>query len=223
MPHAYGFIDPLFSRGLSNTAEFINVLAWRLLDALRDDDFSNERFQYLDDVSKGLLLYNDQLVNSAFISMRDYTLWSAVFKIWAYGSMYGTYRLQNALLDFRKYHDDDRFKQDENVPHLGLMWPDHEGFFKLFDTMNQQCESVDDKLISSQDAATTIFKMLREADFIPHPLGFSDPKVRFLHPTPLSMLKTIGWALQSPPELRGTFLRIFVELGKSVLKGDRLF
>src|SRR5204863_2831711 len=34
--HAAGFIDPLFSRGLSNTFEVVDALSWRLLDALND-------------------------------------------------------------------------------------------------------------------------------------------------------------------------------------------
>jgi FADH2 O2-dependent halogenase len=48
MSHAAGFIDPLYSRGLTNTCYLINSLAWRLLAALDDDDFSVERFAYLD-------------------------------------------------------------------------------------------------------------------------------------------------------------------------------
>lgn len=40
MLHANGFIDPLFSRGLENTAVTIHALAARLIKALRDDDFS---------------------------------------------------------------------------------------------------------------------------------------------------------------------------------------
>ncbi|HWR48359.1 MAG TPA: tryptophan 7-halogenase, partial [Pseudonocardiaceae bacterium] len=48
--HAAGFIDPLFSRGMSNTMETVHALTHRLLDAIRDDDFSVERFTHMQDL-----------------------------------------------------------------------------------------------------------------------------------------------------------------------------
>lgn len=53
MSHAAGFIDPLYSRGLSNTFEVVDALAYRILDALRENDFTEERFEYVERLEQG--------------------------------------------------------------------------------------------------------------------------------------------------------------------------
>jgi tetracycline 7-halogenase / FADH2 O2-dependent halogenase len=82
MSHAAGFLDPLFSRGLSNTFEVVDALTSRLLDALRDGDFSAERFSYVERLERGLLQYNDDIVNSSYIAFSHFRLWNAVFRVW---------------------------------------------------------------------------------------------------------------------------------------------
>lgn len=223
LPHAYGFIDPLFSRGLNNTAESVNAMAWRLLRALEDGDFTAERFEYVDRLHHGLLRYNDELVNAAFISFRHYPLWNAVFKIWAWGSMYGTYRLQNAMTLHRRDHDDRYFKEMESARYLGQMLPDHDDFNTLFETMVSRCDQVEAGAVTSGAAADELFSMMSTADYIPHAMGFSDPAVRFIHPSLLNMLQTVWWALRSPPTQRAIFMRGFYEVTKAFLMGDRLF
>jgi len=81
MSHAAGFIDPLYSRGLSNTFEVVHALCSRLLEALADDDFAMERFEYVDRLERGLLQYNDDVVNSSFVSFSHFRLWNAVFRV----------------------------------------------------------------------------------------------------------------------------------------------
>jgi FADH2 O2-dependent halogenase len=83
--HAYGFVDALFSRGLAITMDVINTLAGRVLGALRADDFSMSRFEYVETFTKNLVEYNDQLVNCAFISFADYRLLNAWLRVWAIG------------------------------------------------------------------------------------------------------------------------------------------
>jgi FADH2 O2-dependent halogenase len=91
--HAAGFIDPLFSRGMSNTFEIINALSWRLLQALRDDDFSVERFEPVQDLEQRQLDFNDNLVANAYTSFSDYALWNAWFRIWVLSQGMSTLRI----------------------------------------------------------------------------------------------------------------------------------
>src|SRR5262249_32828395 len=72
--HAAGFVDALFSRGLSNSLEIVNALTGRLLDALREDDFSLERFTFVQTLEQGLLDFNDDLVANAYTSFTDFRL-----------------------------------------------------------------------------------------------------------------------------------------------------
>ena len=123
MSHAAGFIDPLFSRGLSNTFEVVDALASRILDSLKDDNWSVERYEYVDRLERGLLQYNDDLVNSSFISFGHFRLWNAVFRVWASFITPGTLRLTGARLNFALDRDDKHFRDLENNPYPGLWWP----------------------------------------------------------------------------------------------------
>jgi hypothetical protein len=77
LSHAAGFIDPLFSRGLSNTVEVNGALATTLLAALDDDDLSAERFSAVEQLQQNLIDGNDKLVSASYSSFRDFELWNA--------------------------------------------------------------------------------------------------------------------------------------------------
>ena len=181
---AAGFIDSLFSRDLSNTAETVNALVWRLLRAIRDDDFSAERFEYIERQQQGLLNYNDELVNAAFISFSHYDLWTAVFRIWAWESSAGTFRLQQALSAFLKDGRDEHFRDLEEAPNLGFYWPDHDGYAKLFNEMVAQCAAFESGLTGPRQAADNLHALLAGADFVPKRFGFAERDRRFLNATP---------------------------------------
>jgi tetracycline 7-halogenase / FADH2 O2-dependent halogenase len=224
LSHAAGFLDPLFSRGLSNTAEAINTLSWRLLEAIRDDDFSRERFDYVDRLQQGLFDYNDSLVNSAFISWEDYDLWTAVFRIWAWGANAGTFHLQSALTKFFKDGDDAHFKAAEDVPHLGLYWPNHEGYKRLYDEMVEQCEAFEAGRVTAREAADALYDHMARAPYVPKHFGFAERDQRFLHPTPKVIAKTVRWARrEGDPAVR----RLMFSTGREALKakatGKRIF
>jgi FADH2 O2-dependent halogenase len=222
--HAAGFIDPLFSRGLSNTAEAINALAWRLLRAIRDDDFSAERFAYVERLQQGLLHYNDELVNAAFISFSDYDLWTTVFRIWAWGSNAGTFRLQEALSRFLADGRDVHFLAQEDAPNLGLYWPDHDGYKKLFDEMVAKCGAFESGLVSAKQAAHDLYQFLHEADFVPKHFGFAERDQRFLNPTPRTLFKTVRWARhEADPVVRQLMIGTFAEALKHKVRGRRIF
>jgi FADH2 O2-dependent halogenase len=224
LSHAAGFLDPLFSRGLSNTTETINVVAWRLLRAIADDDFSAERFEYVDRLQQGLFDYNDTLVNSAFISWCDYDLWSAVFRIWSSGANSGVLRLQRTLSRYREDGRDQHFLDMEDVPYPGLYWPNHHGFAELHETMTKQCEAVEAGATTPRQAADLLYDQLRTAKFIPKHFGFAERDVRFLHPNPVKFLRMLAWAARhGDPETYNLIAVNGREVVKARLKGSKLF
>ncbi len=224
LSHAAGFIDPLFSRGLSNTTETINVVAWRLLRAIKDDDFSGQRFEYVDRLQQGLLDHNDTLVNSAFISWCDYDLWSAVFRIWASGANSGVLRLQRALSRYRRDGRDQHFLDMEDVPYPGLYWPDHHGFAELHETMVKQCDAVEAGSVTPADAANLLYERIEAANFVPKHFGFAERDVRFLHPDPVKFLRMLTWAARhGDPETYNLIAVNGREVVKARLKGSKLF
>jgi FADH2 O2-dependent halogenase len=221
---AAGHVDPLFSRDLSDSAEVINALAWRLRRAIKDDDFSAQRFEYVERLQQGLLDFDDALVSAAFTSFADYELWNAVFRIWAWGSGAGTFRMQDALTKFLADGRDAHFTELEKVPYAGFCWPGHDGYKKLFEEMVTRCEAFERGLVSGDEAARELYEMVRRADFVPRHLGFAEPGERFLHPTPAKIARSISWAAgHADPELKRLLAGNVRQALKARLRGQRIF
>ncbi|GGR68260.1 NAD(P)/FAD-dependent oxidoreductase [Streptomyces roseolus] len=213
MSHAAGFVDPLYSRGLSNTFEVVDALAWRLLDALRDDDFSAERFEYVERLEQGLLDHNDKIVNSSYISFSHFRLWNAVFRVWACFTTPATMRQIRARQNFEIDGDDRHFKEMENSPYTGLWWPDSHAFKHLFELTNTTCERYEAGEIDGDKAADIVFEAIRECESVNTPFGWKDPEDhRFYRATTPTMMKFMWWAnTTGPKEMR--------DLGRSFLAG----
>jgi len=212
MSHAAGFIDPLFSRGLSNTFEVVDALCWRLLEALKDDDFSEQRFEYLETLHRGLLHFNDELVNSSFISFSNFNLWNAVFRVWGALITPGVMRLTRARMLYLKDHDDRHFKELERAPHTGLWWPESTTFRRLLETTAEICEKYEVGAMDAETAAAAIMTLLQESDIVNPTFGWKDPEHRFVAPTTATMARFMYWACYSgSPEVR--------DLGREFLKG----
>ncbi len=202
MSHAAGFIDPLFSRGLSNTAEVINALSWRLLAALDDDDFSMDRFAYVETLEQGLLHFNDDLVNASFIGFDNYELWNAVFRVWGFGQIAGNWRVDRHM-DAFEAGDRDALLRLEQSDNVGLWWPDSPSYRELFDETVRLCEEVDAGILDAGEAGRLLMGMVGVADCIMPVLGFRDRAVRFIHPTEDGRRDTIRWlATEAPEEMR---------------------
>jgi FADH2 O2-dependent halogenase len=202
MSHAAGFIDPLFSRGLANTCEVINALAWRLIQALRDDDFSTDRFAYVEQLEQGLLDYNDKLVSMSFTAFADFDLWNAVFRVWSCANSIGGKRFTRAADLARQTGDDRHYQALDSYPYPGLWWP-VDFYAKLLDEAVALCQGVANGATSAQSAASALTQQIREADWLIPVLGFNCPDVHFIDPSAEKMAMVPEWARQHPrPEVR---------------------
>jgi FADH2 O2-dependent halogenase len=221
--HAAAFIDPLFSRGLHNTCEAVNVLAWRVLRAVKDDDFSAERFAGVEKRQQALFEGNDKLVRAAYQSFSHYDLWTAVFRIWAWGSNAGTFRAMEAFRHWRKDGDDAHLMALEEVENPGLHWSDHVGYAELFNDMVDQCQAYDAGEITGAQAADALYDHLERAPFVPRHWGWTERELRFINPTLPRISRTMWWALrQAPPDVRRIMLGFIRESGREYLRGRRV-
>lgn len=213
MSHAAGFIDPLFSRGLSNTFEIVYALVSRVLEALDDDDFSVERFEYVDTLEKGLLQYNDDLVNSSYIAFSHFRLWNAVFRVWAAFLTPGVMRLTRARVNYSLDHDERHLKGLEKTTYPGLWWPESTALKNILDVTAETCEKYEAGALDGDAAADIIFDMLNNCDLVNPVFGWQDPEdTRFVLPTTLMMAKFMYWATRkAPPEMQ--------ELGRALVGG----
>jgi FADH2 O2-dependent halogenase len=159
---AAGFVDPLFSSSLAMSVEAVDALAWRLLRAVGDDDFSADRFAYVDELQQALLDDYDELVGAAYVSFADNELWTAVRRIWAVGNDAGCSRQRAALTRFARDGRDDHFRALEETPAPGFPWPDHGARRKLFTAMAAACAAYESASLSAERAAAELREGLRE-------------------------------------------------------------
>lgn len=223
MSHAAGFIDPLYSRGLSNTFEVVDALVSRILESLRDDDFSVERFEYVERLEQGLLHFNDEIVNSSYISFSHFRLWNAVFRVWGCFTTPATMRLLRARQDFAVDGDDRHFKEMENSLYPGLWWPDSVGFKNLLEVTAETCEKYEVGELDGDTAADIVFQAIRDCDVVNTPFGWKDDEDhRYFLPSTPTMIKFMWWAnTQAPPEMRELGRAMLAGVAKSGLRGKK--
>lgn len=215
--HAAGFVDALFSRGLSNSFEIINALGWRLLDAIRDDDFSVERFEYVQTLEQGLLDFNDDLVANAYTSFSDFKLWDAWFRVWSLGQILATFEINRTYAKYTNDHDDAHLRALERIAPDGAI-PDYAPARSLMKQVSIAVRDVSDGQRSSESAAAEVMQMLQDATFIPPAFGLDDPTNRWFNARVPKVIQTLRWAHKDAPPEIGTL----VDEGLSLFLRKRL-
>ncbi|MFH9065058.1 NAD(P)/FAD-dependent oxidoreductase [Streptomyces coeruleorubidus] len=200
--HAAGFIDALYSRGLTNTMEVVNALGWRLIAASRDGDWSTERFSYVETLQQGLFDFHDDLVYSSFVAFRDYDLWNAVNRTWMLGTMLGNVMLEDAHFRFQRSRSEQVFRELEDSPVPGSPLPVSEGFNAMSALTRELCQSVDEGTTSPKEAARRILEHIRNADFIAPSFRLGEIETRCFNMSPAKMAKNAVWCRRdAPPEI----------------------
>jgi FADH2 O2-dependent halogenase len=222
MSHAAGFIDPLYSRGLANTFEVVYSLCTRILDSLRDGDWSMERYEYVERLERGLLQYNDDMVNSSFIAFSHFRLWNAVFRVWCGFLTPGTMRLYRARVDYERTGDEEHLRKLERDDYPGLWWP-HSDFKHILELCAETCEKYEVGDLTGDQAADIIFKVIKDCDSLGPSLGWQDENHRFMHPTTREIAKFMYWGMRKAPEgeVRDMTRAIFANSVRSALKGKK--
>jgi tetracycline 7-halogenase / FADH2 O2-dependent halogenase len=207
--HAAGFIDALYSRGLNNTFEVVNSLAWRLIEASRDGDWSTERFAYIDNLQQGLFDVHDDLVYSSFVGFRDYELWNAVNRVWMSISLLPSLALERAHRAFVEHKRDDQVLRDlEKSEPVGLPAPVGKDLMELLTFTRELCEQVEVGTLAPGDAANQILVRVRDTDIIPTPFELSAPDMGCFEATPDMMQRVKEWGVNDAPEsMKSIFIR----------------
>lgn len=200
--HAAGFIDALYSRGLTNTLELVNALGWRIIAASRDGDWSMERFGYLEDLQQGLFDFHDDIVYSSFVGFRDYELWNAVNRTWMLGTMLGNVMLEDAYYRYERSGDDAVFRELEEHGSPGSPLPVSPGFIEMGRMTRRLCGDVEAGVESPGAAARKILSFIKDADFIAPSFKFGERDTRCFAMSPAKMAMNARWCRKdAPPEI----------------------
>lgn len=218
--HAAGFIDALYSRGLTNTLEVVNALGWRLIAASRDGDWSQERFGYVDSLQQGLFDFHDDIVYSSFVGFRNYELWNAVNRTWMLGTMLGNVMLEDAYYRFTKTGRDDVFLELEQSKYPGSPLPVSAGFNDMGRLVREQCQLVEDGKTEATAAAHRILEHIRNADFIAPSFRLGERDTRCFNMSPGKMARNAIWCRrEAPPEIGPRMINASKGLVRMRLKG----
>jgi FADH2 O2-dependent halogenase len=205
MSHAHGFIDALYSRGMINTFEQIHALAPRLMQALRDDDFSPERFDYPRRLQAAMLQDNDRMVFNSFRGFGDFAAWNAWLRVWLVNVIFGDLRLFRICLKYLETGDKAQFAALDEDP-LPLSRPPEEDpledLYSFGDRMFDRWEAGE---ITAEEAAAAIFERLDRTNLPPiHPWG--DPAACHLDFLPEKLVRMVGWGkTEATPPLSRLF------------------
>lgn len=208
IPHAAAFVDPLFSSGLAITMSSINVLADAILKAVRDDDFSTPRFEYVQTWTENCFRYYDDLVSGAYVSFAHFDLWNAWQRLWMLGSLYGVAGLFEVLSRFEATGDSGQFDLLETSPYRGVQGIDFAPFARLFASSVEQMEQFQSGRRTAEEAAAALYRLLADSKLCPTPWGLLDPKDRAPGKTLtfLPMLRVVAWGrYRAPAEVRRNY------------------
>jgi FADH2 O2-dependent halogenase len=207
MSHASGAVDALFSRGMANTCEIVNAVVPILLAALADDDFSVERFDYVDRLQQKQLDYNDRLVHCSYISFADFGLWNAWYRIWVIGAFFGWLRLNRFYRKYQETGDPNWFERMEAPAYFGSLCPGLARYEQLWDAAAGEVEAFGAGRRTAAEATERIFAILNALDFVP-PL-FELGKSERRHTVELDQnrfLELLAWFKRSAPaEVRDSY------------------
>jgi len=205
MSHAHGFIDALYSRGMINTFEQIHALAPRLMQALRDDDFSPARFEYPRQLQAAMIKDNDRMVFNSFRGFGDFDAWNAWLRLWLVNIIFGDLRMFRVCLKYLETGDKAEFESLDHDPLPLSTLPGENPMEDLYNFGDKTFDRWEAGEISAQEAAAAIFAKLGEMP-LPPIHDWSDPAACHLDFLPEKLVQMVGWGKTvAPPPLRRMF------------------
>jgi FADH2 O2-dependent halogenase len=210
LPHAASLVDPLFSSGLGVTMNAVNGMAHRLLAAMRDDDFSAERFEHVDTWVQRSFAYYDTLVSSSYKAFADYEVWNAWHRIWMIGSLYGLTGQFDMLSTFERTGDPSVFDLLEQQPYRGVQTIDLPAYAQLFEDAARAVAAFHEGARSARETSEEIYANIRRSGLAPAPWSLEDaanrcPAGTF---TAWPIIRLVAWGrYQSPEAVRRHYFR----------------
>ena len=181
LSNSHGFIDPLYSKGLLNSFEAVHALAGRLMKALKDDDFSPERFEYINKLQAQQLKDTDQIVYNAYRSMADFDLWNAWTQLWLATVVFGDTYIFRTCLKYMHSGDVSLLENLDEDPCPGARAPFAEDMRSIVNNYEAILDRFEAGELTAQEAANKMLANLENANWIPKSIyAWGSPDARHL-------------------------------------------
>ncbi len=201
LQHAYGFIDPLFSRGIWRSLEAIDVVVTDLLPALDDDDLGPDRLDRIDRAQAAMLDDNDQMVHNAYRSMADYDTWSAWLRVWFADEFLTTMPVLAATFRYAADGDLSVFDRLVGDPRPGTDYSFSADLQAIVDEADGVLDDVADGRCTPAEARRRIEARLGSAPYLPHHLLDWGGGAEFgIDLTPPRLAKLVWWGRRHAPD-----------------------
>jgi FADH2 O2-dependent halogenase len=200
LSHTYGFIDPLYSRGLISTFETVHALAGCLINALKTDNFSLDNFSYVSRLQAAQLANTDQIVSTAYRAMSHFELWNAWTQLWLATKMLGDTYIFRTCLKYMETGDRSLLSQLDEEPYPGAAAPFAQEVGYLLQQAGYFLAQVETQSLTPSQGAEGILSLLQKAQSLPHsvyPWGSSEARYIDFN---LIFKEWIAWGKTQAPE-----------------------
>lgn len=172
--HAAGSLGPLTSRGLILSTRALYPLAEILLDCIKDDDFSESRFQIIDDLHQVTLDNTDSLVNGFYISWRDWNLFNAWLRIWYTTGVLGFFHIEAAYSNYKRTRNKEELWHLLYGTHVGSFVSAFDGYQPFFAEAGRLIHEVDAGTLSAAECTAKLNALVKSVDFLPPGFNFAE-------------------------------------------------
>ncbi|MFF0608074.1 NAD(P)/FAD-dependent oxidoreductase [Nocardia tengchongensis] len=198
---AAGAVDALFSRGLYITMEAVNAIGWRLIEAVRDNDFDPARFAEVERLTQGLLDAHDSVVHGSYIAFRSFDLWNAWNRVWALGGTFSSLRFRQAHLKYKITGDRSHLDNLDTHPFVGTVCADSPEYQQLFTDAYGIMLRVEQGDMEPEKAVAELYALYEGKAWIPPIYDLANPERRYVSSGDYrSMVESTMWGYTEAPE-----------------------
>ena len=172
--HAVGSTGPLMSRGLILTTRTIFPLTQMLIDAVREDDFDEARFELIDEIYRGSLDQTDLMCEGYYESWKDWDLFKVWLRIWYSIGVLGFIHMESAYSMYKKTKDRDATMDLLFGKNPGSLVSAIDDFQPYIEQAGAIMREVIDDGLDTKVAAARLLELLENADFLPPGFHFTN-------------------------------------------------
>ncbi|NEQ99370.1 MAG: NAD(P)-binding protein [Cyanothece sp. SIO2G6] len=186
LPHASGFIDPIFSTGLIQSLIAISPLAALILQAVQRNDYGMKNFASLEQLQQKIFDHYDSIANSTYISFKDFSLMNSWLRVWLLQHTMSLAKLlweplQELAIEDRNGYVHKDLSRFTEIDYLNAVDPalDNWGndYIRKVET---ELEKVEAGLISSDEAVSRILSLLHSTSWFCKVNRFIKPSHRYV-------------------------------------------
>ncbi|MCG8423442.1 MAG: tryptophan 7-halogenase [Proteobacteria bacterium] len=201
--NAYGFVDPLHSRGILCSNEILFHFADDLLRALHDDDFSADRFDHVDVLQRRTLDFADRHISNFYTCFSSYPLWNAWLRLHVMNEFVGYMALVRRYAVYLQSGNRAAFGVLDGQPMPSSIYPNFAGLERLYVQAEEYLERYRCGLDGAAEAASKIIELLRASEYLPPMFDWTRPEYNHVDSTPEKARNVARWGRsEAPLELR---------------------